>query len=384
MWKVMLADDEPYVREGMEKLIPWKELGCELVFQAKNGRELIERMDEERPDIVIVDIKMPVMGGLEVAQYLEEKGWTTKVIILTAYADFEYARQAIRFQVTDYCIKTMALDEIPKILEKTVRLLQERKLTSYQMILIYGLVRKGSAFSKIIDFCFDQETVYGQSSEGDCLCVTLCNPPLIDELFKRCRKLVEMSENFMGEVPVVCISCAYYEEDEAADIYGRAYEYILEHVEETKQRVWFAGYEEDEGKAGAVSDQSGTAPEEEALSGEETANLVDRTRRLIEKQFCNRLTLEEIADQVHANRSYLSRVYKQKTGENLFDVINRMRIERAETLMKEQKYKIYEIAELVGFEDTAYFSRVFKKFKGMSPKEYDRNCQSETDGGKKS
>ena len=70
MWRVMIADDEPYIREGLEKLIPWEELGCELIYVAENGQDLLEQIRSCPPDIAIIDIKMPLMDGMEVAEYI--------------------------------------------------------------------------------------------------------------------------------------------------------------------------------------------------------------------------------------------------------------------------------------------------------------------------
>lgn len=72
MWNVMIADDEPLIREGLEKLIDWKGLGCELVYIAENGQLLLEEIKRRPPDIIIADIRMPLMTGLEVAQFIYE------------------------------------------------------------------------------------------------------------------------------------------------------------------------------------------------------------------------------------------------------------------------------------------------------------------------
>ena len=93
MWRVMIADDEPYIREGLEKLIPWEELGCELIYVAENGQDLLEQIRSCPPDIAIIDIKMPLMDDMEVAEYIYKNHIRTSVIFLTAYADFQYARK---------------------------------------------------------------------------------------------------------------------------------------------------------------------------------------------------------------------------------------------------------------------------------------------------
>ena len=78
-----------------------------------------------------------------------------------------------------------------------------------------------------------------------------------------------------------------------------------------------------------------------------------------------KLNLTQIASELHANGSYLSRLYKVKTGENLFDVINKMKLEKAKEYIS-QGYRIYEIAQMVGFDDVSYFSRVFRKYQNCS------------------
>ncbi len=244
MWKVMVADDETYMLEAMEKLIDWKRLDCQLVYKAKNGQELLEQIKRETPDIVITDIKMPLLSGIQVAQYIYEHMIPTKVIILTAYADFEYAQEAIQYDVCGYIIKTSVIEMLPEMIKKAIRKL--------------SIPTEGE-------------------KEG-------------------------------GE---------FYQDD----IFGRLQKYVEEH-------------------------------------------------------YTDKLTLRQIAQDIHANGSYLSRLYKMKTGQNLFDMINTMKLEKAKEYMS-QGNKIYEIAQKVGFDDVSYFSRVFRKYEGCSPREYEKKLQEE-------
>jgi len=234
----MIADDEMYMLEAMEKLINWEKMDCQLVYKAQNGKELIDQMKAEIPDIVITDIKMPLISGIEVAQYVYENMLPTKVIILSAYADFEYAQEAIAYDVCGYIIKTAAIEMLPDMIQKAI----------------------------------------GKLSK-----------PLDDEK---------------------------EEEVQSEDILGKLQKYISTHYTE-------------------------------------------------------KLTLAQISKDIHSNGSYLSRLYKMKTGQNLFDAINQKKIEKAKELML-SGYKIYEAAQMVGFDDVSYFSRVFKKYEGCSPREYEK------------
>lgn len=245
MWKVMIADDEMYMLEALEKLIDWESMDCKLVYKAQNGRKLLDKIKMEVPDIVITDIKMPLVSGIEVAKYVYEELLPTKVIILSAYADFEYAREAIQYDVCGYIVKTSAIEQLPEMLHKAIK-----KLSTSSFI-----EKKGE------------------------------------------------------------------EEDYSEDIFGKLQKYIDSH-------------------------------------------------------YMDKLTLSTIATDIHANGSYLSRLYKEKTGKTLFDVINKRKLDKAKEYLKSGK-KISEVASLVGFEDVSYFSRVFKKYENCSPREYEKKLMEE-------
>lgn len=241
MWKVMAADDEAYIREALQKMISWEKMDCVLASISTNGQELIDQMEEEHPDIIVTDIQMPVLDGLEVCRYVYETCPETQVILLSAYSAFEYAKKAIKYSACEYVLKVSVLEELPKAVEKAIREL---------------------------------------------------------ERFRR-----EMEEDKAGK------------EEGGRGLYLQMEQYI-------------------------------------------------------EQNFRQRISLDEIAESLHANRSYLSRLYKSKSGVNLFDAILCKRIEAAKEYLLHTDMKTYEISDAVGFEDAGYFSRVFKRQVGISPKEY--------------
>ncbi|MBR5597206.1 MAG: response regulator [Lachnospiraceae bacterium] len=243
MWNVMIADDENYMLEAMANLIDWKKMDCQLVFKAKNGQMLLEQIKENPPDIIITDIKMPLVSGIDVAKYIYENELPIKVIILSAYADFSYAQEAIKYDVCGYLIKTSVIEMLPAMIDKAIKQLSGR------------LDNKES------------------------------------------------------------------EEKYSDDLLGRLQKYIADH-------------------------------------------------------YTDKVSLGQIAQAIHANGSYLSRLYKSRTGQNLFDVINKMKLDKAKEYMN-QGYRIYEVAQKVGFEDVSYFSRVFRKHEGCSPREYENKLREE-------
>lgn len=247
MLRVVIADDEPFVREGLKSLINWEEIGVKLVGDFENGKELINHLPELLPDIVITDIQMPSISGLQIAKYISENYKNIIVILLTAYSKFQYAKEAIEYGVKHYVVKNDLLDELPMILAK--------------------IVSEKAESDNVKDF----------NTNG--------------ENFENC-------------------------------------EYIISDIE-----------------------------------------------KYIEENLDKKLCLNDIAVYVHMNRSYISRMFKEKMGENLFDYINKRKIEKAKMLIKNNVLRMYEIALSVGMEDTAYFSRVFKKYEGISPSEYQKELR---------
>ena len=97
--KVMLVDDEPFIRQGMRMIIDWESYGYEIAAEAENGMQALEMLDGEEIDLVFVDLKMPRMSGLELIKAAQEREMEIRFIVLTGYADFSYAREALRLAV---------------------------------------------------------------------------------------------------------------------------------------------------------------------------------------------------------------------------------------------------------------------------------------------
>lgn len=105
MLKLVIADDEPAIREAISTIIDWKSLQIDLIGTCKNGPETLKTILEEKPDIVLTDIKMPGLSGLDLIAKITEAGLDVTFIILSGYAEFEYAKQAVRYGVSNYLLK---------------------------------------------------------------------------------------------------------------------------------------------------------------------------------------------------------------------------------------------------------------------------------------
>lgn len=105
MKKIVVVEDEELVRQGIVHAIDWESIDCEVVGEASNGLAGLAVIKERRPDLIVADIKMPVMDGIDMVRALREEGMITRVIFLTAYSDFSYAQQAVKLGAADYLLK---------------------------------------------------------------------------------------------------------------------------------------------------------------------------------------------------------------------------------------------------------------------------------------
>lgn len=112
--RVIVVEDEERIRDGIKGLLEMMGKDYEWAGEAENGRAGLKLIQEEHPDIVITDIRMPDMSGLEMLEKMAESGIFPKIIVLSAYSEFEYARQAMKLGVTEYLLKPVSVDEFSR------------------------------------------------------------------------------------------------------------------------------------------------------------------------------------------------------------------------------------------------------------------------------
>lgn len=125
--KLLIVDDEPVVSQGLVTTIPWDELGVEIVGVAYNGLQGLACMEQSGADIVLTDIFMPDMDGLEMAEHIMHEYPATKIVMFSGYNEFEYARKAIRLGVEDYLLKPVDIDELMRLIQKLKRTIEKEK-----------------------------------------------------------------------------------------------------------------------------------------------------------------------------------------------------------------------------------------------------------------
>lgn len=169
MYKVLVVDDEKIVREGIVLGIDWASLGCMVIAEAKNGNEGIEAVHKYNPDLIITDIKMPHMDGVEMLKRIRSLGNTAHVIFLTAYNDFEYVQNALRLSAMDYLLKPFEDGELEKAVLKVCESIKNERKQNNKEDAVINLVLKTGDKSKYV---MDALAYIGKYYKNPDLCIS--------------------------------------------------------------------------------------------------------------------------------------------------------------------------------------------------------------------
>ena len=126
MYKLLIIEDEKLIRDNLKEIIDFNEFNLSLIAEARNGLEAIKMIEELDPDLVLLDLNLPILDGLEVLRQTSRR-FSYQVIIISGYADFEYAKEAISFGVVDYLLKPIDEIELKKSMEKALLMLERRE-----------------------------------------------------------------------------------------------------------------------------------------------------------------------------------------------------------------------------------------------------------------
>jgi len=338
--KVLIADDEKRIRDGLSATIPWAEMGMEVVGTAANGEAALALARETRPQIILTDVRMPRMDGLEFLKQAKAFLPGVKVVILSAYDEFSYAQQAVKLGVRDYLVKPVGEAEIRAVLEALAgELRRETEAdTGLQQpgpgssARLTEAVRKGdpgAAFQAL------GEWRRGPVPEVEAARVQAID--LVDQLIQDLRQ--DGFEFREGESP------------SPASVHST----VLGLTKATEVEAWL----EDQVRALAAFVARNYRSNHRLI--------VRRALEFIDAHSSGDLAVEQVAAFVGLSPNYFSHLFKKVRGQGFKDYLNAVRIEKARTLLAAGGHKVYEVAQMVGFSDYKYFSAVFKKVTGTSP-----------------
>ena len=140
MFSILLVEDEKLELETLRDYVDWKRLGASRVHTARNGRTALECLEEYDPDIMITDIQLPVMNGIELSKRAREEGHACKIVFLTGYDNYEYMKSAFQVQAVDYILKPFRVDEVEALIVRIREQLERERVAERSVELASGQI----------------------------------------------------------------------------------------------------------------------------------------------------------------------------------------------------------------------------------------------------
>lgn len=539
MFKLIIVDDEKVVRDGLKRTIQWEEHGFELVGDYKNGLEALDDIDKVKPDLILSDICMPMMDGLELCEQVAAHYPFIKTVILTGHDDFDYAQRALRLKVEDFILKPITSHETRQMLDKIKRTMDEEQQLREDFNLLYNqlnqslpLLRErflermvvtgisqremaerlayfklpplGPCFLTLIFDIDDFGERASESSEPDTELLRFAVFNILEEIVRRESgfifrtreermvvvisgernedalygegfRIVEEARQYIEKFLKFTVTVGIGRVYDSPDMLPRSYQSALSALDYRlllgKNRIISISdveghnaniltYSADWDRQLASLVKIGSKQEAKSLIEQIIADLkrsrlsidscylqivkvvvsllntiqelgvgegifgadqrivltdvykyktldeirdwlqsivqaamtaVSDNRRqvtdtqmiqavdYIHRHYSNeKLSLQDMCRHVLMSTSYFSLVFKQFTGETFVEFLTRVRMEHAKALLQHSTLKLYEIASKVGYADPNYFSLLFKKVAGITPREYREKQTKET------
>ena len=404
MYKLLIADDESTIREGIRDIIDWAGIGFEVCGVFEDGRDVLRHLEANSADAIITDIKMTFKSGIDIAKHVYSANLKTKVLFISGYNELDLAMSAIQYGVSGYILKPVDLDLLVDAMTKIKRMLDNEKENLLKRDI---LERYENDFEEIKDIFFGELVLGTMTSEGfvramfqiiypdldfdKCLCFSL-NLALIefanfietrwektanefytclsncisiassDIQFKMISKTRDFTrligiltaagrENELGES--IIISCVDQLQADVKDLFG-----LDTYVDRLRIYRGIPGLLANETLGVKYSAQP------------EDSDIIEQVKKYINAHITEDITLEDLSEKYFFSQYHFSRMFKAKTGETLIHYIMRMKIEKAIALLKQPHLKVYEICSLVGYKNNYHFTEVFKRFTGYTPNAY--------------
>ena len=503
MYKLIIADDEPVISKMLEKVFDWAGMGFEIVKTFTDGESVLKFLENNDVDVVLSDIRMNDVSGIDIAKYVYENKPSVKMVLMSAYQEFEYAKKAIEYKVENYLVKPINPEELQEVfyflrdqLDKDKNINDENsiedQLEYIEAILkrqfltdcFFGTIKNKRVIDNQLEFLnididtgekvckevyivindynslIKKDSIYSVydnlqrkfNSNNDSADLYIVNfvrnyihvlaafreitdektgnrilNDILEEKFLQIKETMNINlsverisefnnffdvrfynknidmifnnELFMTYINecnrekaymyfMNIIDGIYINDIEGIKEYvNKWYDVILMDKAKGKNSIFTFKSEElrkgiEEAKSREDINAQVSKMIDRLVSGIENHNekyynaiisdAIEYMRKNVQKQ----ITLEEVAKQVFLNPVYFSRLFKEKTGINFLEYHTRLKIEKAKELLKEHKYKIYEVGEMIGYSSNQHFRKLFKEYTGFTPIEY-RNSLGE-------
>lgn len=430
----MIADDNPNILEELLEIVDWEDFSVEIVGTYANGEALLKAVEEKKPDIVLSDISMPRLGGIELAAQLREVAPKVKVILISCFSEFDYARKAIELGVCGYIIKPINPKNLTEVMEQVIHQLARERIylqevqhrdtmlsMARQNIWLQLLLSGGEegtivANLKMLRFSVPEQPILHvarirsyDSVDRQELPVRMKELRLLISEFLQNLDGVYLVQPDQESLALVCLSetrenqwlmnqlsqlCIDVEAQLKTKIKigisspGERFEQLPQLHEQaflaSRRRYGrlqaITPYEETDGLVELdLSAEKTVTPED--LQGKEQQELPEQhysktvtgIKSYIETNYMKNITTGDVAHSVYLSPGYANICFRKECGMSICDYILWCRVERAKYLLVETTESVAEIAEQVGYGSKANFYIAFKRLTEMSPTEYRNN-----------
>ncbi len=357
---VLIADDEKIVREGLARYVDWDAYNMNVIGTAENGRIALEMIDKERVDLLITDIHMPEIDGMALIAHLERRENAPLVILISGFSDFSYAQRAVRSSIVeDYILKPLDFDRIDIILNK-MRDKISREYSSVRFPVLDESEWKAYTGTHASAILNSQNEIIDKLETGD-----------VDEaleLFERAIEVCKTKNQSYNFISRYCIDLSLNICEFALDNVGSVALLGNDPVGEISRFSRDVEVYEYVRNLMLKADKVMRKIEDTNISA-----VVQSVLNNINNNYSDfSLTLNSIADEVRVSASYLSNKFKEEVGINFIKYLNGLRIKKAKELLHDITLKVFMVSDRVGYEDVRYFSRIFRKYTGYTPTEYQK------------
>lgn len=414
--KLLIADDEPLIRQGVRFMLEGSHLLFDDILEADSGRTAVKLAQQHSPEIILMDIKMPGLDGISAAKQICGFNSDCKIIFLTAYDRFDYAREAVRCRARDFLVKPVCREDLINIIEICSEEINQYIGNKHREEQI-----KKELFSSIEEFLVN-ELVAGTTLYPCQLWpkLQIISPPAGEPWFSKDRlpnvclvfssdcRLPGAKVKKTRSIPVkdasfpllmeqidkklICLTAI----EPGADIkelaralagilcgqssatinigIGRVYNNIASLCQSYSEACKALEYSLN--AAGKTGSEKYNAIHIDSIDENRVFSrpyqVVQQVINYLENNYNKKISLEEVAQKVYLNPVYLSTVIKQETGHTFSDYITLIRVEKAKKLL-DSRLPVKEVARKVGYPDSNYFCRVFKKVTGVTATDYRKN-----------
>ena len=382
---LLLIDDEPIILNGLKSAVNWKAYGIDEILLAGDGRTALDMARNGNIKLIITDIMMPEMDGLEFLHQLRTFNWETRVIILSGYDLFAYAQSAIRYGASEYLLKPVSNEELEEAVSHVLN--QE--------------IPKPKAIKETLNRECIRDMYFGRQDNHAGYppmppCAFICAIKL-----KRNDSLPGYIASWLPAIQsgILPNRTIVFDEDSSSVLLFcpiPSREMYYEEVERTYDKIILAlGL--DENSVIMLAGSPCSTPDEVHRTHQQfevIERVCKKTRGIIyayddsalsdmrieirnailyiRYNYAQNITLNDLAEIVQLSPNYLSQTFKQECGENISAFLTRTRIERAAIMLRAGQKYVYQAAAEVGYHDVVYFSKLFFKIMNCTPQQYIR------------